>query len=824
MSNRKTIKPKKDENRSAELLSILKRENEDLREEINRLKAMVDSSPIALTETDLRGNIIACNRTAAELTGHSNKEELIGESAFAMIAPEDRQRAQYNLETTLREGQVENKEYTIQKKDGSEMVVELSARLVRDEKGQPVSFIAVTNDVTSRKKMEAALARSARLNEKLRILMARLQHLLYHRRNAVPDPRYDPRGFRNGRWWRLSRRGRSCSPSLLPQPAGRLRSGSESHATFDSTVQEVMRSDVPVNVVDLSKEYSGTSAKARASTRSTVCALRDGNEVIGFLNVTSTHSDPLPLDTVESLKTVALEFESIFKRLRAEVALIRSEEMFRSVVESSPMGMHLYRLEENDRLVFVGANTAADRLLGIDHSQIVGRTIEEAFPPLRDTQVPRRYRRAAADGESWHTEQIDYEDERIKGAFEVHAFQTTPGNVAVMFLEITSRKRAEEALKDSEEKYRQLVENINDVIFTADVRGTLTYVSPAVASVTGYEASEMVGRSIFDFVHAEDVAQIRETLARRLAGNYDPVEYRLRTRSDKIKWVRSSSRLLTKGARVLGIQGILSDITESTTAEKEKKHLETQLRQAQKMEAIGQLAGGVAHDFNNLLSPILGYSELLLMDLHPDDPRYGIVAEIRKAGNRAKDLTRQLLAFGRKQLIETQSLDLGEVTRSFERMLRRTIREDVTIELKLAPSLGAVEADRSQIEQILMNLAVNAQDAMPGGGTMTIETGEIEVNRRSHSGKPRPGRRDLCDVSDPRHRHRYRQGFASTHLRAFLYDQRKRQGHRSRVGDRLRDRQTARRRHLVVNSKPGKGSSFRILLPRSSELMPRRRS
>jgi PAS domain S-box-containing protein len=790
-------------------------ETEALREEITRLKAMVDSSLVALTETDLQGNIIACNRAAVELTGHSSNEELIGESAFAMIAPEDRQRAQENLEITLREGYIENKEYTLHKKDGSEMIVELSARLVRDGKGRPFSFIGVINDVTSKKEMEAALARSARLNEKLRILMARLStcSTIDEMLSPILDMTLEVTGTDGGGIYLVSddqavlRHFRNLPDDFVREV--------RCMALSTPQLQKVMHSDTPVDVTELSRDFSKLLQKHGLGHCYSV-PLRDGKEVIGFLNVASTQSDPLLPEAIESLKIVVLEGESFFKRLRAEHALKRSEEMFRSVVESSPMGMHLYQLHEDGRLVFVGANPAADRLLGIDNSRIIGQTIEEAFPPLRDTEVPSRYRNAAAEGESWHTEQIDYEDDRIRGAFEVHAFQTTPGNVAAMFLEITSRKQAEENLKESEEKYRQLVENINDVIFMADIHGVLTYVSPAVALVTGYQASEMIGRSIFDFIHLEDMARIKETLARRLAGDDEPVEYRLRTRSGEIKWVRSSSRPLTKGDRVLGIQGILSDITASTKAETEKKHLETQLRQAQKMEAVGQLAGGVAHDFNNLLSPILGYSELLLMDLHPDDPRYGIVAEIRKAGSRAKDLTRQLLAFGRKQLIEAQSLDLSEVTRSFEKMLRRTIRENITIELKLAPSLGSVEADRSQIEQILMNLAVNAQDAMPDGGVMTIETGEITVSADYVRENPdiEEGIYVSLEIRDTG------MGVDKASLphifEPFFTTKEKGKG----TGLGLATVYGIVMQHggnIDVESEPGSGSVFRILLPRSSD-------
>ena len=191
-----------------------------------------------------------------------------------------------------------------------------------------------------------------------------------------------------------------------------------------------------------------------------------------------------------------------------------------------------------------------------------------------------------------------------------------------------------------------------------------------------------------------------------------------------MRWLSGAGRILLgeHGEPLRGV-GISLDVTE-------RRALEEQYQQAQKMEAIGQLAGGVAHDFNNLLTVILGYCELLLEDLDPADPCHADVAEIQKAGVRAAGLTRQLLAFSRKQIIEPTLLDLNVVVADMRAMLRRLIGEDVNDRAGPRPELAPVKADRGQIEQIVLNLAVNARDAMPKGGTLTIETANVELDER----------------------------------------------------------------------------------------------
>ena len=196
-----------------------------------------------------------------------------------------------------------------------------------------------------------------------------------------------------------------------------------------------------------------------------------------------------------------------------------------------------------------------------------------------------------------------------------------------------------------------------------------------------------------------------------------------------------ASNFLVKGhlARLLpAIARELRDVEIRRERGRAQAGLEDQLRQAQKMEAVGQLAGGVAHDFNNLLTAILGYCELLLSDLAPDDPHYADVAEIQKAGTSAAWLTRQLLTFSRKAIIEPTLIDLNVVVTEMQAILRRLIRADVKVVLALRPGLALVTIDRGQAEQIVMNLAVNARDAMPDGGTLTIETAHAELDE-SHA-------------------------------------------------------------------------------------------
>jgi signal transduction histidine kinase/DNA-binding response OmpR family regulator len=287
------------------------------------------------------------------------------------------------------------------------------------------------------------------------------------------------------------------------------------------------------------------------------------------------------------------------------------------------------------------------------------------------------------------------------------------------------RHRSAAALRVTEERMRFALEAAGVGIWDMDFAAGILRWSAILEAQHGLHPG-MFGGTFEAFVacvHPQDRNTLLETLGKANRSGADfSVQYRSIWPDATVRWLSGAGRvhLGEHGEPVRGV-GITLDVTERHT-------LEAQYQQAQKMEAIGQLAGGVAHDFNNLLTVILGYCELLLADLDSDDPRQADMIEIQKAGTRAAGLTRQLLAFSRKEIIEPTRLDLNAVVTDMRAMLGRLIREDVTVVLDLGPELALVMADRGQVEQIVMNLAVNAGDAMPAGGTLTLETANVDLN------------------------------------------------------------------------------------------------
>src|SRR5437667_1059348 len=282
--------------------------------------------------------------------------------------------------------------------------------------------------------------------------------------------------------------------------------------------------------------------------------------------------------------------------------------------------------------------------------------------------------------------------------------------------------RAEEARRQGEERFRALVEGVRDIIFALSPEGTITSLNPAFETITGWRREEWVGQPFERLVHPEDLPLALELLGRVVRGELRPAS-RFRVRSAKGDYrvgEFSASPQLHEG-RLVGILGIGRDVTE-------RVQLEQQLRQAQKMEAVGRLAGGIAHDFNNILTAITGYADLLLEDLAATDPRRQDADEIHKAADRAAGLTRQLLAFSRQQVLQPTVLEVNKLVSDLEKMLRRLLGEDVELSTRLGPTTGRVKADPGQLEQVVMNLAVNARDAMPNGGKLTLETGNVDLD------------------------------------------------------------------------------------------------
>ena len=421
------------------------------------------------------------------------------------------------------------------------------------------------------------------------------------------------------------------------------------------------------------------------------------------------------------------------------------DDRYRRIVDSAPMGLHLYRLEPDGRLVFVAANGGADRLLGVSHSAFVGKTLEEAFPPLTRTEIPERYREVARSGIPWRNEVVEYQDDRLAGAFEVHAFAVDPGEVAVMFTDVGPRKRAEEALRRSELRYRHLVENQHDLLVEADVDGRLRFASPSYCRLFGKTEEELLGERFMPLVHAEDRGATLQALEKLfLPPHACVVEQRVMTQ-DGWRWVAWSDKaVLDERGDVVSIVAVGRDITA-------QRAMEERLRQSEKLQAIGQLAGGVAHDFNNQLTGILSAGELLAQALERDPDLRELAEMIVTAAEHSTRLTRQLLAFARKGTLQTVPVDMHGTVQDVMALLRRSIDKRIVIRHDLAARPSTTLGDSAQLHNALLNLALNARDAMPEGGELTFSS-RVAALSREHIEASRldvaPGRYLALDVAD----------------------------------------------------------------------------
>ena len=387
-----------------------------------------------------------------------------------------------------------------------------------------------------------------------------------------------------------------------------------------------------------------------------------------------------------------------------------------------------------DTLAFKAVNDAAVRRYGYAREEFLAMTVTDICSPFDASDLTDRIRRrrtgemARALGAGQHHAK---DGSIIHVEIAVTPFDR-PGQRLDLVLahDVGDRIRTGEALRASEARYRELFDSATDAIFTTDLDLNFTALNRAAEALTGYTNEQAKGLNIASIVTPETLEQAQGTLSDQWGGRVQSMfETEILARDGRRVPIEVIARLVSREGKPIGIQGTARDISD-------RKRLEQQLLQAHKMEAVGRLAGGIAHDFNNLLTVIVGVSQDMIERLPSDDPTRADAVQIFNAGGYAVDLTRQLLAFSRKQILAPKVLDLNAVTGQLAPVLRRLIGADVELVIRAAQDLGAVKADPGQLEQVIVNLVVNARDAMPQGGTLTVETSTAVLDA---SAAERPG-------------------------------------------------------------------------------------
>jgi PAS domain S-box-containing protein len=438
-------------------------------------------------------------------------------------------------------------------------------------------------------------------------------------------------------------------------------------------------------------------------------------------------------------------------RLQLIRGLRESEERYKVLAEAARD--IIFIIDRGQKIRYINDFGASQQ--GRTPEEVIGKSIGELLSP--DVALRQKPDLAAVfdtGKDAFHELKIpDPAGREIWGEAHLTPLRNNAGEIyAVLGImrDITKRKKAEEALRRSEERFKRLVESVTNYIYTVKIEGgkaSSTKHGPGCFAVTGYMSDDYDDDPglWLRMVHEADRPAVAEQANRMLiGGEVKPLEHRILHKNGSIRWVRNAPvPRRDELGKVTAYDGLITDITQ-------RKKLEEQLSHAQKMEAIGLLAGGIAHDFNNILGAIIGFGNIIDMKTKDDDPNKVFLKEILDAGDRATNLAKSLLTFSRKQIIELKSQNLNDIVKGVEKFLWRIIGEDIEIKSTLASEELTVMVDRGQIEQVLMNLATNAKDAMPGGGSFFLTTGALRIDGDyvKRHGYGEPGKYALLTVTD----------------------------------------------------------------------------
>ena len=719
-----------------------------------RLQSLVlDQITDLVTVTDLDGTITYVNQAELGLLGYP-KEELVGKTVGMYGEDPTRGASQREIvETTRRQGQWRG-EIVNRRADGRELILDCRTRLVHDERGTPVALCGIATDITARKRAEEEIRRHA---ERLRTIVEILQHhhddlqgfLDYALNKAVSLTRsrfgyiyfYDEvrREFTLNSW------SKDVMPSCsVAHPQTRYE------LARTGIWGEAVRQRMPILLNDFQGENplkKGYPEGHVPLSRFLTVPVFHQDAIVAVVGVANKETDYGETDTLELTLLMDAVWKSV-ETLRGEQALRESEERNRLLSDVTMEGILIHR-----QGVAVDVNPSLARMVGFSREELLGNDFLTLIHPddlgtalenmTKEAVQPYVIRVMRKDG-SWFFAEVESRDfEREGERLRVSAVR-----------DVSRRLEALNALKESEERFRQVYEHMAVGVARVGLDFRIQAANAAYCGMLGYSEEELVGKHLRDITRPEVVEEnlrLQEQLCRGEIPHYRMEKTFVHRDGHPVHGILDASLVHDAAGKASYFLGSVVDITEARKAEQEHEKLRAQLVQAQRMESVGRLAGGVAHDFNNMLNVILGHAEMVLDDLPEASPLRADILEIQKAGQRSAQLTRQLLAFARRQTVAPKVLDLNETVAEMLSMLGRLIGEDIDLLWKPGHALEPVRIDPAQVDQILANLCVNARDAIGHRpGKITIETGSAEFDDAycaDHFGFA-PGTFALLAVSD----------------------------------------------------------------------------
>lgn len=674
------------------------RAEKSLRESEHQLRMLTDNMVDVITWTDPELNVLYVSPSVEKVLGISPKE-FIGKSAEPYVHPDDVDKLyKISLKARERKKSILLIEYRQRHANGQYLWVESAVRLLYDASGKSSGAVFVTRNITEQKQMAQAIKES---EERLDLALEGASQGIWDLDLREDILYLDARSYTTAGY----------EPDEFP-------------GTFDELEKRIHKDDLEYVRSTFLQYLSGDLENYEAQCR----FLRKDGTYMWILSkgkIVSRDEQGNPTRFI-GITTDITELKS------AEDALRQNEELLGNILESMNDGV----LVLDHALEYRVFNKAMESVANCPRDEVFGKTPWEAFPYIADTDVEQCIRKAlkGVSTENLEIQLFINDDESVWHRDSFSPLKDKNGNVVGVVgvvVDISEQKQIEESLRESEARFKALHNASFGGICIHD-HGVVLECNQGLSDLTGYPLEELIGMDGLLLI----AEQSREDTLEKIRSGYEkPYEVMARHKDGNAFPVRLEARNVPyKGRIVRSVE--FRDITEEKKAEQEREELHSQLIQAQKMESIGRLAGGVAHDLNNWLVPVLGYTEMLLENKIGTDSRREKLQSIYKAGVGARNLVTQLLAFSRKQTLKVRPVDMDKILLDFKPLLCRTIREDIKINIVSPPGAKLMMADQTQLEQIIMNLSVNAADAMPDGGVLTIETNIIQLDETNASQHP----------------------------------------------------------------------------------------